>query len=218
MLKPTNSRMPASTLIGMLTASGASSSMNTSSVSACTTPAMGEWAPLRMLVTVRAMVPVTAMPPNSGVAKLAMPWAISSWLGSWRSWVMPSATRAHSSDSMAPRKATASVGPSRFWADSQSKLGSTGAGRLCGMPPKRLPMVSTGSCSAQVNSVPSSSTTSGAGMRHRMRRSRLACGATGAAGVADVVPAVVGAGVPSASPASLAAVPTTPCAGCSSAV
>ena len=67
----------------------------------------------------------------------------------------------------------ASVGPTRFWADSQSKLGSAGAGRLCGMPPKRLPMVSTGRCSAQVNSVPSSRTTSGAGMRHRMRRSRL---------------------------------------------
>ena len=70
----------------------------------------------------------------------------------------------------------ASVGPTRFWADCQSKLGSTGEGRLCGMPPKRLPMVSSGSRSHQVSTVPNSRTTSGAGMRQSRRLRALAWG------------------------------------------
>ena len=41
-------------------------------------PATGVLAPLLMLVTVRAMVPVAGMPPKKGVTKLATPCAISS--------------------------------------------------------------------------------------------------------------------------------------------
>jgi hypothetical protein len=76
----------------------------------------GRGAPARTLVTVRAMVPVAGMPPKNGVTKLATPWAMSSWLGSWRCncGVMLSATRAHSSDSMAPSSAMVTVGISRL--------------------------------------------------------------------------------------------------------
>ena len=98
-----------------------------------------------MLVTVRAMVPVAGMPPKKGTTKLATPCAISSWLGSWRgrrlSW---SATRAHSSDSMAPSRAMVTVGVTRSLTVSQQNSGRAKAGSPCGMPPKRVPMVSTG--------------------------------------------------------------------------
>jgi hypothetical protein len=40
----------------------------------------------------------------------ASPWAISSWLGSWRSSIWLSATRAESSDSMAPSRAMVMAG------------------------------------------------------------------------------------------------------------
>ena len=128
-------------------------STTTASVSACTMPATGEVAPERMLVTVRAMVPVAGMPPKKGTTKLATPCAISSWLGSWRgrplSW---SATRAHSSDSMAPSSAMVRVGVTSSLTVSQENSGSAKAGRPCGMPPKRVPMVSTGRSKYQASS------------------------------------------------------------------
>ena len=64
--------------------SGASRRTISNSVTAWTMPATGLVAPLRMLVAVRAIAPVAAKPPNSGVTTLAMPWPISSWLESWR--------------------------------------------------------------------------------------------------------------------------------------
>ena len=144
MFQATNIRMAASVASGMELASGAATRITTSSVSACTIPATGLVAPLFTLVTVRAMVPVAGMPPNSGLAMLAMPWAISSWLGSWRSPTMPSATRAHSSDSMAPSSASVTAGISMWRALSQLRSGTVSAGSEAGTPPKRLPMVSTG--------------------------------------------------------------------------
>ena len=45
-------------------------------------PAMGVWAPDRMLVAVRATAPVAGIPPNMGETTLAMPWAMSSMLES----------------------------------------------------------------------------------------------------------------------------------------
>ena len=95
---------------------------------------------------------------------MAVPCAISSWLGSWRSSVMPSATRAHNSDSMAPRMASVSAGMNRKRAVSQSMAGSTKAGSSAGMPPKRLPMVSTGSCSVVTITLPRISATMEPGM------------------------------------------------------
>ena len=72
---------------------------------------------------------------------------------------MPSATRAQSSDSMAPKSASVMVGMSRKRADSQLKLGSVKAGSAAGMPPNLLPMVSTGSLNTPTTSVASTSAT-----------------------------------------------------------
>ena len=62
----------------MSRASGANTSTIAASVIARMMPATGVRAPLRTLVTVRAMVPVAAMPPKNGATTLAMPCAISS--------------------------------------------------------------------------------------------------------------------------------------------
>jgi len=64
------------------------------------------------LVALRAMAAVAVMPPNSGATRLPSPWPISSPLGSWLLPVMPSATTAQSSDSMAPSMAMAKAGAS----------------------------------------------------------------------------------------------------------
>ena len=111
MFHATKNRMAASAASGTCAASGASSRITSSRNTACTTPASGLVAPLRMLVAVRAMAPVAAKPPNSGAMMLAAPWPMSSWFESWRAPVMPSATTAVSSDSMAPNKAMANAGP-----------------------------------------------------------------------------------------------------------
>ena len=76
-------------------------------------PAIGDCAPERMLVAVRAMAPVAGSPPNIGEKTLATPWPISSTLGLWRSLLMRSETTADISDSIAPSMATVNAGPSR---------------------------------------------------------------------------------------------------------
>ena len=159
MFQATNIRMAARQASGIEPASGAATRITSSSASACTMPATGLVAPLFTLVMVRAMVPVAGMPPKKGVTKLAAPCAINSWLGSCRSPITPSATRAHSSDSMAPSSASVMVGISRKRADSQLKLGSWNAGSAAGMPPNLLPMVSTGSLNTPTTSVATTSAT-----------------------------------------------------------
>ena len=67
-------------------------------------PASGLPAPARTLVAVRAMVPVTLMPPNRAEAMLAMPCATSSMLERCLRPVMPSATLAESRLSMPPSR------------------------------------------------------------------------------------------------------------------
>ena len=78
-----------------------------STTSAWTIAAIGERAPARMLVAVRASAPVAAMPPKKGATMLPSPRPMSSASGSCRVPVMPSATTAESSDSMAPSIAIA---------------------------------------------------------------------------------------------------------------
>ena len=56
------------------------------------------------------MAPVAGMPPNSGEAILAMPWATSSTLGLCWSPLIRSATTADINDSIAPSKATVNAG------------------------------------------------------------------------------------------------------------
>ncbi len=64
-------------------------------------PATGVRPPFLTLVAVRAMAPVAGMPPNSGEAMLATPCATSSMLERCRPPIIPSATTADSSDSIA---------------------------------------------------------------------------------------------------------------------
>ena len=68
-------------------------------------PETGLRAPALTFVAVRATVPVTQMPPNRPDAILATPCPTSSQLERWRRPVMPSATTAESSDSIAPSSA-----------------------------------------------------------------------------------------------------------------
>jgi hypothetical protein len=128
-------------------------------------PAIGVRPPVLTLVVVRAMAPVAAKPPNSGAAMLARPWATSSWLGSWRSSIWLSATRAESSDSMAPSRAMVIAGEISLPKSCTDRLGRPKLGSSCGMPLKRLPMVSTGSSKTKATRVPAISTTSGPGAR-----------------------------------------------------
>ncbi len=130
-------------------------------------PATGVRPPARTLVTVRAIVPVAGMPPNSGLTMLATPCAISSWFGSWRgmSPAALSAMRAQSSDSIAPSSAIVIVGISNCLALSHENGGSAKSGNVRGMAPKREPMVSTGSVKYQHSSVMVTSATTGAGTR-----------------------------------------------------
>ena len=154
---------------GMYFASGAATSTITSSVSAWTMPATGVRAPVRTFVAVRAMAPVAGMPPNSGATRLAMPCAISSWLGSWRSPIIVSATRADSSDSIAPSSAMVIVGAIRSRIVDSDSTGSANSGSPVGMPPKRVPMVASGSREQRrTRSTP-----------RRARRSARACGRAG---------------------------------------
>ena len=150
---------------GMWRAKGANTSTMARSTNAWAMPATGVRPPVRTLVAVRAMAPVAAKPPKSGATRLARPWAMSSWLGSWRSSMAESATRADSSDSMAPRSAMVSAGEISLPSVARESSGSPMAGSSWGMPLKRLPMVSTGSCRMALAAVASTSTPSGPGSR-----------------------------------------------------
>ena len=123
MLYDTITSTPARQAMGMCLASGMRKSMMSSSTTACTMPATGVRPPLLMLVMVRAMAPVTGMPPKNGTTRLAAPWATSSVLESCLSPVMPSTTVADSSDSMAPSTAiTIAVGSSASTACGSSAI------------------------------------------------------------------------------------------------
>src|SRR6516225_9199145 len=67
---------------------------------------------------------------------------------------MPSATTAHNSDSMAASNAIVTAGWNRCWMLSQDNAGMWGLGRPCGMPPNRLPIVSTGKLQNATAAVP----------------------------------------------------------------
>ena len=132
-------------------------------------PDTGPWAPERTLVAVRAMVPVTGMPPNTAEPILAKPCATSSQLERWRRPVMPSATTADSSDSIEPSSAKAAASGSTASTLSAEKSGSAGQGSVRGMPPKREPIVSTGSDSRKAASEATTMATSMPGQLGRKR-------------------------------------------------
>ncbi len=145
----------------------------------CSMPGTGPCAPARTLVAVRAMVPVTQMPPNSAEPILATPCATSSQFERCRRPVMPSATTAESSDSIAPSSAKAIASGSTACSLPRLTAGSAGSGSRRGMPPKRVPMVSTGSPSSP-------------GRQRGDARPRSACPASAAAAAsAPTIPATV---------------------------
>ena len=107
-------------------------------------PETGEVAPERMFVAVRAIAPVTGMPPNKGTARFATPCASSSASGLCRSPLMLSATTAESRLSMAASIATVSAEGNSGIMRSARNSGSAIRGRPVGMPPNLVPIVSTG--------------------------------------------------------------------------
>ena len=142
-------------------------------------PASGLVAPLRTFVAVRAIAPVAAKPPNTGASTFATPCPISSWFGLCRVPVMPSATTAVSSDSMAPSSAIANAGPTSWMTSVNPISGHWSEGSVRGMPPNAVPIVATpGNCQAACTAVAASIATSGAGMRPRpgMRSSSAVAG------------------------------------------
>ena len=136
-------------------------------------PATGVCAPDRMLVAVRAMAPVAGSPPNSGEAMLATPWAISSTFGLCRSPVMRSATTADMSDSMAPSIATVRAGEMSCRIRSGRNAGRCTLGSPPGIPPNRLPIVSTGRLARVATIVPPSSAISVGGTRGANRTTAI---------------------------------------------
>jgi hypothetical protein len=106
-------------------------------------PAIGPRAPARTFVAVRAIVPVTQMPPNKPDAILAKPCATSSALERCRRPVMLSATTADSRLSMLPNSVNDTAAGSISTTLPSDNIGRCGKGSEFGMPPNRLPIVST---------------------------------------------------------------------------
>jgi hypothetical protein len=117
-------------------------------------PATGVWAPERIFVAVRAIAPAAGSPPNSGESMLATPWARSSTFGLCLSPVMRSDTTADISDSMAPSMATVMARDIKGCSRSMRNWGTLSVGRPDGMPPERVPIVSTGSLKMTTAAVP----------------------------------------------------------------
>ena len=99
---------------------------------------------------------------------------------------MRSATIADISDSIAPSIATVTAGMIRPPMSSGRKAGRWIAGRPLGMPPKRVPMVSTSRPSAATAAVPRHSATIEPGMRVETRFIRMMIASVPAASAAAI--------------------------------
>src|SRR6266851_5156566 len=146
--------MAASTDNGMNFARGAAKTTMARSVRAWIIPDTGVFAPDRMLVAVLAMAPVAGSPPNNGERMFATPCPMSSTFGLCLSPLMRSETTADISDSIAPSMATVIAGEINGRSKSRRKCGSLSVGSPDGMPPKRVPIVSTGSLNSRTTAVP----------------------------------------------------------------
>ena len=96
-------------------------------------PATGVRPPLLMFVAVRAMAPVAGSPPKSGERIFAIPWPISSLFESCFAPIIPSATTAERSDSMAARTAMETAVGKTVLIVMKLKSGALGDGRLDGI-------------------------------------------------------------------------------------
>ena len=135
-------------------------------------PEIGLRAPARMLVAVRAIVPVTLMPPNRAEATLARPCATSSMFERCLRPVMPSATLADSRLSTPPSRVKDERRRQHFENQVAYEIGGRrGTGKPCGMPPNRLPIVSTGRWNSQAATAASTTAISMPGQFGAKRRS-----------------------------------------------
>ena len=100
---------------------------------------------------------------------LAMPWPTSSTLGLCLVPLMRSETTADMSDSIAPSMATVIAGEISGRSKSKRNCGILIPGKPEGMPPKRVPIVSTGSFSKTTSAVPANSATMYPGTRFTKR-------------------------------------------------
>src|SRR3954466_9613474 len=137
-------RIAASDASGTIAAHLPAKTRMSSSTIAWTMPAKGVRPPVRMFVAVRAMAPVAGMPPKIGDTTFATPCATSSMFDLCREPIMPSATTADSSDSIAASNATVSDGEISSLKCSSGTDGMCGIGKDVGTAPKREPIVSTG--------------------------------------------------------------------------
>lgn len=163
MRQATTSSRAAIAASGSWSSRGAPNTIASSRKPAWTTLAIGEVAPARTFVAVRAIAPVDAKPPNSGASRLPVPWASSSASGSCLWPHIASDATADSSDSIAPSSAiTTALGISAFTVAHCRPSGAPFASGCChghandgapaGMPGtttpstrcvKRVPMVAT---------------------------------------------------------------------------
>ena len=97
-----------------------------------------------MLVAVRAIAPVAGIPPNSPDAMFAIPCPTSSTFDLWRVPIIPSATTAESSDSIAASSATVTADGKSSRMRSAERAGKCGDGIPAWISPNREPIVSTG--------------------------------------------------------------------------
>lgn len=134
-------------------------------------PETGLVAPARTFVAVRAIVPVTQMPPKSAEQIFATPWAISSMLERCLRPVIPSATTADSKDSIAPRRANETASGKTAAALSSESGGKVGRRSPRGMPPNRVPIVSAGNCRRATKAEAAATAISMPGQCGRNRRS-----------------------------------------------
>ncbi len=155
--------------MGMNAAQRPTNRVMSRSVAACVMPATGVRPPFRTFVAVRAIAPVAGIPPNRGEAMFATPCATSSMFERCRPPIMPSATTADSSDSMAPSRAIVKAGPMRPGSTLSDSGGNAGAGSAARTAPNRVPIVSTGRCRTRASSAVTMSATNGLGMRRLSR-------------------------------------------------
>ena len=92
-------------------------------------PANGELPPWRILVAVRAIAPVDAIPPNKGANTLASPCPNNSVFDSCFVPLIPSATTADNKDSIAPSIAMVKAGPIKVNILSKLRIGIENSGK-----------------------------------------------------------------------------------------
>ncbi len=141
-----------------------------------------------MFVAVRAMAPVTGMPPTIGTTTLATPCATSSAFELCRPPAIESATTADSRLSSAASTATVKAGCSSGPIRSARKAGIEIVGSPPGIPPNAEPMVATGASNSVTAAVPATSATIDPGTRGTHRGSnRITASAMTPRATADVL-------------------------------